>query len=161
MKRRDRHGMPTDDEVIDAIRSVPTHHTFLAGYDKKVTWTPTAGALATFNITEHSWEEAVEKLVTTHSGTAGIQYLLAGVLSGKGNFKANLDDAQLVSNSTISIRAGTNGVMNFYAFASGSNPWTVPCMIISVPVKSVVMGLVSYECNVELNGVAGTYARPS
>jgi len=134
---------------------------FLAGYDKKVTWTPAGGALATFNVIEHSWEDAIEKLDITHSGTAGVQYLLAGILRGKGSFKANLDSTVIITNATYAIIAGQKGVMNFYQFASGANPYIVPGMIISVPFTSSVPGLVAYTANIELSGDAGTYTRPS
>ncbi len=73
-----------DDRVADVIRSVPPHFAFQAGFNKKVTWTPAGGGLVTFNVTEHSWQEKIDKLDVTHSGSAGIQYLLAGILARRG-----------------------------------------------------------------------------
>ena len=147
---------------------------FQVGYNKKVTWTTAAGLVfpgqsglsssggtATINVTEHSWSEMIDKLDVTHSGSAGIQALLAGILRGDGNVKANCDDAQIITSITSSIVAGINGIMSFFLYAVSSNAYVVPAMIQKVNFKSVVSGVASYDFDVSLNGLAGAMVRPA
>lgn len=139
---------------------------FQPGFNKGVTFAPNGGGAVLFNVTGHSWSEFIDKLDVSHSGTAGIQALLAGLLRGDGNMKANIDSAQVVSNPANGIIPGTNGIMNFYLYVGGAtgvgtNPFSVPCMIIKVNYKSEVAGKVEYDCDVSLNAIAGGYVRPS
>ena len=84
---------------------------FLAGYDKGVSFTPAGGGATAINITAHSWSEQVEKLDVSHSGTAGKQALIAGLLRGDGNIKANFDSAAMPFAAAPNVKAGTKGVM--------------------------------------------------
>ena len=151
---------------------------FQAGFNKGVSFQPTGlGVAVTFYVTGHSWSEMIDKIDVTHSGTGGIQALLAGILRGDGNMKANCDSGQIVSNPSNGLRAGTNGIMNFYfydggTFGLGTNPFSVPCMVIKVNYKSEVAGKTEYDCDVSLNALANNssgvggiptsvYTRPS
>ncbi len=133
---------------------------FLVGFDKKVTIN-FVGAV-TLNVTEHTWSEWINFLDVTHSGSAGRQMGLASYLQGDGNIKANSDDAQVITNTaSVNIIAGANGTCNFYHFATSSNPFVVGCMIVKVNLKTVIAGVCSYDFDVKLNALAGTYTRPT
>jgi len=100
----------------------------------------------------------IDKLDVTHTGTLGIQALLAGILRGDGNVKANFDNAQVPSTSPPFIRAGAGGLIDFYLGAS--TPFTVPCLITKVNYQSTVEGKVEYDFDVSLNSLAGNYVYP-
>lgn len=107
---------------------------------------------AALKVTGHSWSESVEALNATHSGTSGFAAMLAGVLSGQGNVKANIDAAAFPwVNPLPFIRAGTSGVIHFYFGAY----YAVPCLITKVNHQSEVNGLISYDFDVVLSVLAG------
>lgn len=134
---------------------------FIAAFNKGVKWTPSAGAQASLNVTEHSWAEMIDAIDVTHSGSGGVQALLASILRGEGNVSAFSDDAQVISNAAINIIGGASGVMLFYHYAAAGNPFTVPAMIIKVNWKTPIANGCQYNFDVKLNSIAGTYARPS
>src|SRR6202011_2235142 len=85
---------------------------FVPGYSQAASWQATgAGAATTLNITSHSWQEEVDKLDVTHSGSAGVQALLAGIGRGSGTIEANYDAAAIPSNTPPNIKAGAKGVL--------------------------------------------------
>lgn len=129
---------------------------FRAGYNSPVTFRPDGqNETATLNVTGHSWSEMVDKLVADHSGTGGLQALLAGVLRGDGNVKANMDAAAYPWASPLPfIRAGVNGVISFYYGAF----YAVPCMVIKINKQSEVNGLIVFDFDVSLNCLAGSGA---
>ncbi len=132
---------------------------FQAGFNKGTTFQPTGiGAAGVFFVTGHSWSEMIDKIDVTHTGTEGVQALLAGILRGDGNMKANIDSAQIISNPAVGLRAGTNGVMQFFYYSATLNPFVVPCMVIKVNYKSESAGKTEYDCDVSLNALAGNQA---
>lgn len=129
---------------------------FQSGFNKGVTWTADNAPSVGWNVTGHDWEEAIDALDVTHTGTGGIQALLAGILRGDGNVKANFDNA--VVPSTFFMRAGFNGVMAF--FVGGVTPFFVPSMIVKVHYQTVVEGKVEWSAMVRLNALAGLNTLP-
>lgn len=136
--------------------------TFIAGYDKGVTWTPSGGGGdVDLNVTGHSWSEMIDALDVTHTGTDGFQAMISGILRGDGNVKANSDDEVIIGDATKLIRAGQGGVLKFHHYALGGNPFTVPAIITKVNYKSVVEGKAEYDFDVKLNVLEGDYTRPT
>ena len=131
---------------------------FQAGYDKFVRWTR-AGTTTALNVTGHSWSEQIDALDVTSSGSGGIQTLLAGILRGDGNVKANFDNLQILSNPVLFIAAGVQGFLEF--FFGGGIPYTVPCMVTKLVYQTAVEGKVEWNFDVRLDGGAGTYVRMS
>lgn len=135
---------------------------FLVGYDKKASWLILGGAgPVALNITEHSWSAMVDKLDVTHTGTGGVQAVLAGILRGDGNVKANSDDAVIISNiANVGIVPGASGTLYLYHYAAASNPFVIPGTILRVNYKSVVNGVANYDFDVCLNRLLGVYTPP-
>lgn len=133
---------------------------YVPGYSQGATWqTDGAGGATTLNITDWSWEEMVNKLVTTHSGSGGIAACIAGIFDGDGNVQANIDAAALPCAAAPGIRAGAKGTITYAV--GGSTPFSIHCMITKVPWKSAVNGLVSYSFQVALDSTTGSYTRPT
>lgn len=130
---------------------------FQAGYNKGVTLQVSGFAAGVLNIKGHSWSEQIDALDITHTGHAGIQALLAGILRGDGNVKADLDGALAPPN--VGIRAGANALMLFNL--GTTTPYQVPLMITKVNYASVVEGKVEYDFDVRLNTEAGAMIRPT
>lgn len=134
----------------------------VAGKSQGVTWTPSGGSSTTLNVTDHTWSETIDAIDVTHTGAAGVQTLLAGILRGEGTVKAFLDSGASSTTflgTTQQIIAGTNGAL---LHTLGTNlKYTIPCMITRVNSAVPVNGGVNYEFTVQLNDLAGTgtYAR--
>jgi len=134
---------------------------FQAGYNKHTNFTPSGTAGTTpLNVTGWSSAEEVDKLDVTHTGTGGMQAVIAGILRVNGNVKANWDDAAVISsNPTPHIRAGTKGVIGH--FMTGGQYITVPVMITKVNYQSAVEGKIEYNFDYTLDSLSGTYSLPS
>jgi len=137
---------------------------FQAGKTKTVTFQyQNAGAAVTLNVTGHTWDEAIDKLDTTSSGSNGVQELIAGILRGAGSVKANVDSTYVVTSplGLYRINAGQKGLMTFQV--GYTQPYTVPCMVTKVHHQSEVAGKVEYSFDVELDSSASAtaYARPA
>lgn len=134
---------------------------FVAGKTIGCTWT-ISGSTTTLNVTDHTWAEMVDAIDVTHTGTSGVQSLIAGVLRGEGTVKGNLDvtsASTAFGSTTVGIIAGTNGVLT-HSLSSGCS-YTIPAMIVRVNSAVPVNGAVNYEFTVQLNEGASTvtYAR--
>ena len=134
---------------------------FQSGATKNVKFTVSGGALIAYSITEHSWEELVDKLDITSTSHAGIQAILAGIFRGTGSVKAvlNTDAGNMPWVAANGIRAGNNGVFQF--FVSSTLYFSVPAMVMKVKYSSQVAGKIEWAGDIELNAEAGTYAYPS
>lgn len=132
---------------------------FQAGYDKGCVFNLDGGSNTTLNIRAWSWNEQVNKLVTTHTGSAGIAACIAGVLDGDGTIEANVDAAALPNNTAPGIVPGAKAVIR--PAVGSSNNWAIHVMVVSVNWKSAVDGLVTYSANVALDSTTNTYTRPS
>ena len=131
---------------------------FIAGYNRGVTWQLVgAGAQTALNVTGHSWAEMVDKLDVTHTGTAGEQAVIGGVLRGDGNVKANLNDAQPIANNPPFLRAGQKGLLRFDV--GTTTPTIVPALILKVNYQSTVEGKIEYDFDVTLDSLTGTFVR--
>lgn len=123
---------------------------FQAGYNKGAIWRlATAGAGTTLRITDHSWAEAVDKLDVTHTGTGGLQALLAGIFRGQGTVKANYDTDRMPHATAPGIRAGLRGELQLDL--GGADPFIIPAMITKVNYQSQVQGKVEYSFDVEFD----------
>lgn len=122
---------------------------FEAGYNKYAQWKYAgAGGFVTLNVTGHSWEESVDKLDVTHTGTGGLQALLAGIFRGQGTVKANYDSAAM-PHGAPRIGAGVRGALALYL--GGATPFLIPAMILKVNYQTAVEGKVEYSFNVEID----------
>ena len=134
---------------------------FVVGYDKGVSLWLTGGSVVftTINITAWSWEESVNALVVTHTGSGGIAARIAGILDGEGTIEGNYDSANLIHASPPNIRAGARGQIKIQTGAT--NPFLIPVIVQKVPYKSAVDGLVQYTFTVQMDSQSGTYTYPS
>ena len=133
---------------------------YLHGKNFAVAWTPSGGSSVTLAVTNHTWKEAIEAASVDDTSSSGIQQLLAGFLRGDGTVQGHYNSSQLVFGATIQIRAGYNGVL-LHAIGTSTQVYTIPCMIMDV--NSVVPhnGVIDFDFNVRLNGLAGTYTYPT
>ena len=130
---------------------------YVPGYSQGVTFDlNSAAAPVTLKVTGHSWQEKVADLITTNTGSGGIQERIAGVLDGEGTVDANTDAAAFPWDTSPGVRAGAKGTITFAV--GGSTPHSVKCMILEVLSKSVVDGLVQYSFRVALDNTSGTSA---
>lgn len=132
-----------------------------AGYDKAVFFKPDGGAEQTLDVVDHSWKEMVDAIDVTHTGTNGLQALLAGILRGDGTIKAVLNTSQNPAGPDVALRAGATGMIEFdYGF---DVPFTVPCLVVDLLHQSQVAGRVEWTCSVKLSKLSGTgaYTRQS
>ena len=159
----------SDQEVIDAILSVPEHFLFQAGYNKGVSFQVNgAGANTSINVTEHSWAEEIERANITHSGTLGLQALLACVLKGTGNVKAQFDSTAMPFATAPGIKAGVSGLLTFNLGAPNTQ-FIAPVMVVKVNYQTAIQGngTVKYDFDVEMNCLSGasqaalTYTYPT
>lgn len=96
----------------------------------------------------------VDKLDVTHTGTAGVQALLAGIFRGDGNFKGNVDTSFMIWGSPPTIVAGATGQLTF---SVGSfSRWSIPLLVHELNVQSAVEGKVEYDFNASLSILAGS-----
>ena len=136
---------------------------FEAGYNKWAAWKVSgAGAASLLQVTDHTWKEAVDKLDFSHTGSEGIQALLAGLLRGTGTVKAKFNSTTMPSGAP-SIKAGNRGQLQL--FLGGALPFYIPGMITEVQYQSAVAGAVEYQFTVELDhnaiAVSGSYQYPA
>lgn len=136
---------------------------FEAGYNKWAAWKFSgAGAATLLQVTDHSWKEAVDKLDVSHSGSEGIQALLAGILRGNGTVKAKYNSSAM-PHGAPTIKAGTRGQLQLYL--GGATPFLIPGMILEVQYQSAVAGTAEYQFTVELDHNAietmGAYTYPT
>lgn len=132
--------------------------TFVAGYNKGVTFQLSgAGGATTLLVKSWSWDEAVEKLDVTHTGTTGIQAVIAGILRGDGTVEANVDITALPNATPPTIIPGSKGTITFNV--GSSTPHSCPVMVAKVHWASAVDGVVNYSFDTTLDYLTGTYTR--
>src|SRR5262245_2076318 len=131
---------------------------FQAGFSNPVKFTPDGAGQTTINITDWSHDELIDLLDTSHSGTAGVEDNIAGLLRAEGTFNADLDlNALPATASTPNLRAGVKGV--FLKHVSTGKTIQVPARITRVHYASAVAGKVSWSCSYKLCASAGSYVR--
>lgn len=125
-----------------------------AGYDKATYFQPDgAGAAQLLDVVAHSWKEMVDAIDVTHTGTGGVQALLAGVLRGDGMMKAVLNNVKNPMAAGTLLRAGTNGIALFHY--GMPVPFSVPCLVKDIAHQAEVAGRIEWTVNVSLNYLAG------
>jgi hypothetical protein len=132
------------------------------GYTCPVKFTLSGGSEITLQVTDHSWREMVDSIDITHTGSGGIQALLAGIFRGDGSVTAFQDTTGSGTKfyaTTVGVRAGAKGVLKHYI--TSALFYTIPCMITEVTSQSPVAGGVSYSFNVSLDSESGTFTYPS
>jgi hypothetical protein len=123
---------------------------YVAGYSNPVRYDPTgATAEQTLNITGWTASEEVQRLITTHSGSAGLQDCIRGVYDLTGNVTANYDAAAR-PHATPEIKAGNTGTISFATGTAGTDEFVVGVLITKVNYASAVNGLVTYNFDVAL-----------
>jgi hypothetical protein len=133
---------------------------FADGTRNGVSFTPTGGAEVAIRIQGWDHSEEVDDVDTTHSGSLGIQEVIATILRANGTVSGTYDLAnQLHKDPGGGITAGRKGVIKVYV--SLSLYFQVPVLIKSVPYKSTVPGKVDFAFTYKLSGDAGTYLRPA
>lgn len=129
---------------------------YVAGYSQGVAFTVSGGGSVALNVTGHTWMEKVQDLVTTHTGSGGIQERIAGIFDGEGTVDANIDAAALPWDTAPGVRAGAKGTITHAV--GGSTPFSIKVMITEVMSKSVVNGLVTYSFKTVLDNTSGSSA---
>lgn len=140
---------------------------FVSGHNNPVQFQLLGQAAETLNVTGSSWDEEINAIDVTHSGSGGIQALLANILRGNGTVNADYD--LLVRSPYFfpipQIRPGVSGLFAFYVLgpvgAAGNRFFTIPCMIIKVHWETQVAGKVSYSFDVRLSSIVGNYLYPA
>lgn len=133
---------------------------FVPGYSQGATFQlDGAGGATTLKIKSWSWAEHVERLITTHTSSAGVQACLAGILDGDGNVTACIDAAALPNAAAPGIVAGAKGTITFAVGAS--TPWSIHVMVTKNHHQSNVNGLVEFDVDVALDSTSGSYIRPT
>lgn len=130
---------------------------YVPGYSQGVAFTVDGGGSVALNVTGHSWMEKVEALITTHTGTAGLQTRIAGIFDGEGTVDANVDAAALVHDTAPGVRAGAKGTITHAI--GGATPFSIHVLITELLYKSVVNGLVSYSFKCAFDATSGSYTR--
>jgi hypothetical protein len=142
--------------------------TWTAGHSIPIKFTPDTFTEVTLNVTDSTWQERIDEIDITHTGTAGVQAILGGILRGDGNVKAFQDTSGTLNakafwatgTGNANIRAGTKGLLKVYVTAAQF--YAVPCLITKVNVARPVAGAVEYDFDVKLSAEssATTYALP-
>ena len=126
---------------------------FLSGKDGEVT----VGATA-INVTGWNFDQEVDTLETTHSGSDGLEEHITGIKRASGSFTANWDTEAPASTNPPDLNIGsTLTSMKLYMEASGDYIAIPLATVTSVPIVSEVKGLVSYTCNFKVNGSGGAW----
>lgn len=145
--------------VLALIVLLGTTGTWEAGKNTKVMFLVSGGSNTALQVTDHSWAEMIDAIDITHTGSGGVQALLAGILRGDGNVKANFDSAAKYYSTAPGVNAGASGV--FQLFMNGTLYYSVPAMIKKVNTAKPVAGAVSYDFDISMNSEAGAYAKPA
>ena len=120
-----------------------------AGFNKSVTF----GGVS-LKILESSWVPKIMQLIVTHSQSGGVEGWIAGILSGSGETKANVDALNVPPSLNI-----VPGALGFMIFSIGSGiPFIIPIGILEVHYATVVSGLVTYSFSHALNSEVGAYS---
>ena len=125
---------------------------FVAGFSNPVTFQAVgAGAATTLNITGWTGGEEVVRLITTHSGSLGLQASLAGIYDFLANVTANYDLAAFPHTIPPNIRAGVKGTITLSTGTGATTKFTMGVLITKVNYASPVNGLVNYNFDVGLD----------
>lgn len=114
-----------------------------------------AAGFTVINILDWDWAPEVAELETMHSGSGGVDEAIAGRLAGKGTVHANYDIANPFGAAAPNINPGVKGILQLQA--ASLKIYQIPIMIVSVPIKGAVMGLVEFTFSYRLSGDVGTY----
>lgn len=122
------------------------------GYNKSITLFGIS-----LKIRSSTWDEAIEKLIVTHSQSGGVQGWMAGILDGNGTVQACVDAGAVPPG--YSIVAGAMGAM-LYTLGSAL-PFIIPVGVVHVHYQTAVNTLVEYAFDVAINSEQGAYTRAS
>lgn len=128
---------------------------FVAGYDKGVTWQPDGGAAITICITGWTVDDTGDLVEVTNTCSRRWQAFLAAINRGGVNVTAFFDSAQVPS--TANIKFGVKGTIGVSTGAATA--WSIHCIIEKVNYKSTVNGVVEYNFDVKADSLKtdGTY----
>mgnify|MGYP001584489842 CR=1 FL=1 len=132
---------------------------FTSAHSQPVTFTLTGGQSVTLNVLDAVWDEEVQDLLVTHTGSGGIAARLPGVLDGNGDIKAKVDAAALAWATSPGIRPGAKGTLVIAVGASTT--YSIPCMICKLHAQSCNPNntVVNYSFSFKLDGISGTLTR--
>lgn len=130
---------------------------FVAGFSNPVTF-QAVGAAAATTLAIQGWTggEEVVRLITTHSGSLGLQACIAGIYDFLANVTANYDLAAFPHATPPNIKAGVKGTITLSTGTGATQKLTLGVLITKVNYASPVNGLVSYSFDVALD--SGTVA---
>src|SRR5579859_7581585 len=116
--------------------------------------------VATLNIKSSSWDEEINTILVTHSGSGGVAARLANVLDGHGTVNADLDLLAPPYLNPPYIVSGVSGLLIVNVAPLAGRAFQVPGIIKKVHWENPVQGKVSYSFDVEMNSIVGLYMRP-
>jgi hypothetical protein len=124
--------------------------TAVTGAANGAAFTLDAGGTTTLAIEAWTWAEQVEKIITTHSQSGGLEAVIAGIGSGDGNVRASLD---LTNFPWVRIRAGAKGTITLTVVNQNSILKTISLhvMVTKLNLESEVAGKVTYDFDVCLD----------
>jgi hypothetical protein len=137
----------------------PTNTFFMSGQANPFSYIVPGQNQITLNITGWTWDEEINTLIVTHSGSGGVAARIPNVLDGKGTVNADFDLLNPVYATPPILVAGQSGIAQYYV--SPSRAWQVPNIIKKLHFESTVMGKVSYSFDCEMNSLQGAYVRPA
>lgn len=132
---------------------------FTAAHSQAVQFTVTGGSAVTLNVTDAVWDEEVQDLIVTHTGSGGVQSRLPGVLDGNGDIKANVDAAALPWATSPGVRPGAKGTLTIAV--GGSTVYSLPVMITKLHFQSSNPSntVVNYSFSFKLDSITGSITR--
>jgi hypothetical protein len=136
----------------------PTNQ-FVSGHVNPVQWQAIGqGLVSTLNVTGSSWDEEINTILVTHSGSGGLAARIANILDGKGTVNADLDLFAPPYLNVPGIVAGGVGALLIYV--GPGRPFQIPAIIKKVHYEQTVMTEVHWSFDIEMNSLVGLYVRP-
>jgi|SRR5579859_7436702 len=115
--------------------------------------------VATLNIKSSSWDEEINMILVTHSGSGGIAARLANVLDGHGTIACDLDLLAPPYMNPPLIIPGISGLALYYIAPTRSIQ--IPVMVGKVHYEGQVQGQSMWTFDIAMNSLAGQYIRPT
>ena len=132
---------------------------FVSGHANSFQWQILGQSNQTLNVTASTWDEEINAIDVTHSGSGGVEARLANILRGRGTVNADFDLLAPPYLNPPQILSGFSGIGYFYV--SPTRNFQIPSMILKVHWENPILGKVSYSFDIGLNSLAGQYIRPT
>jgi hypothetical protein len=131
---------------------------FKPGYPNGVYWKPTGGSAFTQIVSfRHDHNESDEGHDVTSSSSNGIQEVIATILRGDGTLSGHLDNDLYPWAIGLVSQASGQLKMEY----GDQDPFFLPVYISRLHVTNETAAGTDFDVSFKMNGLAGTYSRPS